>query len=98
MRKLLSSTLAAAAVAVTLGSVSPAFAYPPLPPLRAEVRPPIPRPGYFWRPGYWNWVGGRYAWVGGVWVPPGPGVYGRWVPGHWGGPFGRRWIPPHWAR
>jgi hypothetical protein len=87
---------------VALGSALPAFAYPPPPPLRVEVRPPLPHPGWVWRPGYWNWYGGRYVWVGGVYIAPGgPGYYGyapgaRWVPGHFG-PYGR-WIPAHWAR
>jgi hypothetical protein len=101
MRKLLSTTAAALAVTVALGSALPAYAYPPPPALRYEVRPPLPHPGYVWRPGYWNWYGGRYVWVGGVYIAPGgPGYIGygpgaHWVPGHWG-PRGR-WIPAHWA-
>jgi hypothetical protein len=46
------------------------------PPLRYEVRPAIPGPGYAWVDGYWNWYGGRYVWVPGVWRrPPYAGAY-----------------------
>jgi hypothetical protein len=46
------------------------------PPLRYEVRPPTPGPGYVWADGYWNWVGSRYVWAPGVWRrPPYPGAY-----------------------
>jgi len=33
------------------------------PPLRYEVPPPTPGPGYAWVDGFWNWAGGRYVWV-----------------------------------
>jgi WXXGXW repeat (2 copies) len=46
------------------------------PPLRYEVRPALPGPGYVWVDGYWNWAGGRYVWVPGVWRrPPFAGAY-----------------------
>lgn len=52
------------------------------PPLRYEVRPRMPGPGYVWVDGYWNWDRGRYVWVPGVWQrPPYAGAY--WSHGHW---------------
>ncbi len=46
------------------------------PPLRYEVRPPVPGPDYAWADGYWNWYGGRYVWVPGAWRrPPFAGAY-----------------------
>jgi hypothetical protein len=46
------------------------------PPLRYEVRPAMPGPGYAWVDGYWNWYGGRYVWRPGVWQrPPYEGAY-----------------------
>ena len=67
------------------------------PPLRYEVPPPAPGPGYAWNEGYWNWGGGRYNWVGGRWAqPPYAGAYWNhphydhydrgWQmhPGYWG--------------
>jgi len=67
---------------------------PPQAPSYANVRPPMPGPGYYWVDGYWNLVGGRYSWVGGYWMrPPYAGVYwvaprysaGRFFVGFWGG-------------
>jgi WXXGXW repeat (2 copies) len=40
------------------------------PPIRYEVRPAMPGPGYAWVDGYWNWYGGRYVWRPGVWQRP----------------------------
>jgi hypothetical protein len=46
------------------------------PPLRYEVRPALPGPGYVWADGYWNWAGARYVWVPGAWRrPPYAGAY-----------------------
>ncbi|WP_263368001.1 YXWGXW repeat-containing protein [Edaphobacter bradus] len=56
----------------------------PPPPLRYEVRPAIPAPGYVWQSGYWVIRGHRWVWVPGVWVqPPYPGAY---------------WSHPHYDR
>ena len=52
------------------------------PPLRYEVRPVMPGPGYAWVDGYWSWNGRRYVWVPGVWRrPPYAGAY--WSHPHW---------------
>ncbi len=64
-----------ALVAATLLAV-PAFGQigiyigTPPPPLRYEVQPPMPGPGYVWNEGYWNNEGGRYHWMPGVWNRP----------------------------
>ena len=99
MRKLLSSTMAVLAVTTALAGAVQAQPFRPLPPLREEIRPVAPHPGWVWRPGYWNWYGSRYVWVGGLYVAPtGPGYYAgaHWVPGFWT-PRGR-WVPAHWVR
>jgi len=46
------------------------------PPVRVEVRPEMPGPGYTWIDGYWGTQNGRYVWVGGRWnQPPYEGAY-----------------------
>jgi hypothetical protein len=48
----------------------------PPPPIRYEVRPPMPGDGYAWEDGYWGTVGNRYEWVPGRWDrPPYAGAY-----------------------
>ena len=65
-----------ASVILASAMAAPAFAQVGIyighepPPLRYEVRPAIPGPGYVWTDGYWNWAGGRYVWVPGVWRRP----------------------------
>ncbi len=39
----------------------------PPPPLRYEVRPAAPGPGYVWADGYWEPFNGRYRWHPGYW-------------------------------
>jgi hypothetical protein len=56
------ATPAFAGVGVYIGAAPP--------PLRYEVRPAMPGPGYVWVDGYWNWYGGRYVWRPGVWQRP----------------------------
>ena len=51
------------------------------PPVYREVVP-LPRPGFVWVPGYWDWRGHRHHWVRGYWVRERPGYYyapARWV-------------------
>ena len=40
------------------------------PPMRREVRPAMPGPGYVWTEGYWGNRGGRYVWMSGTWQRP----------------------------
>ena len=64
---------------VSIG-VSVALVPPALP---VYEQPPIPGPGYIWRPGYWWYGPDGYYWVPGTWVtPPVAGVL--WTPGYWG--------------
>lgn len=52
------------------------------PPPRYEPVP-VPRPGYIWAPGYWEWRSNRHVWIGGSWIAARPGyVYSQ----------------PHWAQ
>lgn len=74
---LAASTLAAPA----FGQISIMIGTPP-PPIRYEVAPPMPQPGYVWMPGYWAPVHGRYAWYSGRWANP---------PYH-----GAAWNSPRW--
>ena len=50
------------------------------PPLRYEVVP-LPRRGYVWVPGYWDWRGHKHFWVGGIWVRERRGY--RYQPHRW---------------
>ena len=66
------------------------------PALQAEIVPPVPGPGWAWRPGYWRWNGVRYVWVGGRYLR-GPRAGAVWVAGHWAErPRGWVWVPGHW--
>ena len=72
------------------------------PPPRVEVVP-VPRAGYLWTPGYWNWRHGRHYWVAGTWVRERRGyIYTRpeWVDagGHWRLRHGGWARGPHYYR
>lgn len=94
MRKLILGSL----VAATLAGISlPAAARANVdfylnfgpPPPRYEVVP-VPRAGFVWVPGYWDWRAHRHHWVKGRWVRYRPGYYYepvRWV--HRGGRYHR---------
>ena len=66
---LASLILASAVTAPAFAQVGIYIGHEP-PPLRYEVRPAIPGPGYAWTDGYWNWSGARYVWVPGAWRRP----------------------------
>jgi hypothetical protein len=74
--KWIASAILASVMAVpAFAQVGVYIGHPP-PPLRYEVRPALPGPGYVWADGYWNWEGGRYAWRRGEWRrPPFAGAY-----------------------
>ena len=40
-----------------------------------------PHPGWVYRPGYYNWIDGRYVWINGAWAAPRVGY--RWHPHAW---------------
>lgn len=67
------------------------------PPLKPDVRPPSPGPGFVWIEGYWRWAAGEYHWVPGQWARAEAGR--TWIPGHWQ-QRGRRWvwIPGRWTK
>jgi YXWGXW repeat-containing protein len=71
---------------------------PPAP--RAYRVPAQPRGDSVWVEGYWYPQGNHYRWHDGYWArPPVAGAYwvqpyyheGRYVPGYFEGPRGRRW-------
>ena len=87
--------LATSLASPAFGQVGVYIGTPP-PPLRYEVRPPLPGPGYVWADGYWNWYGGRYVWYPGAWRrPPFAGAY--WEHPHYDR-FDRGWAfhEGHW--
>ncbi len=65
------ATLAAALAVFTLATPAQAqvgvYIGTPPPPMRYEVRPAAPGPGYGWIDGYWQPYNGRYRWIGGRW-------------------------------
>jgi hypothetical protein len=79
--------------------VGPRYGYyappPPAYPYAYSYAPTVVAPsyGYSWVPGYYDYVGSRYAWRGGYWARPpyrganwyGPRYYGgRYYRGYWG--------------
>jgi hypothetical protein len=81
--------------ATTLAQVS--FDVTVAPPAPRPERPPPPRPGYVWAPGYWGYRQHRYDWVSGRYVQNRPGYH--WVQDNWVR-RGQGWhyVPGHWAR
>ena len=67
------------------------------PPPARDERPPAPRDGYIWAPGYWDWEGHGYSWVSGRYVFERHGAH--WVPDRWD-PVGEHWqhVAGHWER
>lgn len=68
----------------------------PPPPLRYEVHPVYPGPGYAWRDGYWLPYRGTYRWHRGLWVrqPFADAYYVRPYYDH--DDEGYRFRPGHW--
>jgi hypothetical protein len=86
---------------VVVGVGFPGYGYgyyapaPPAVPYAYSYAPSYVAPGYgySWVPGYYDFVGSRYAWRGGYWAhPPYRGAYwfapryygGRYYRGYWG--------------
>lgn len=71
------------------------------PPPRHEVIP-VPRQGYAWAPGYWNWNGHKHVWMAGHWERARNGqIYhpAAWHQGSHGWEFDRGgWQPGAGAR
>jgi hypothetical protein len=65
------------------------------PPAARDERPPAPRDGYVWAPGYWEWTGSAYSWVSGRFVYGHRGAH--WVPDRWD-QVGSQWqhVNGHW--
>jgi hypothetical protein len=65
------------------------------PPPARDERPPAPRDGYVWAPGYWDWSGHAYSWVSGRYIFEHRGAH--WVPDRWD-QVGSRWqhVSGHW--
>lgn len=65
------------------------------PPVRVEVRPVAPGPGYIWVAGCWEWRH-DWVWVPGRWVVR-PRPHAVWVVGRWEHrPHGYVWVGGHW--
>lgn len=57
----------------------------------------VPRAGYVWSPGYWNWASNRYVWVDGYWLPERVGYY--WEAPRWfDSGHGWRYQPGSWSQ
>lgn len=84
VRWLLGPIFAASTFAVPAFSQISIMIGTPPPPIRYEVAPPMPQPGYVWTPGYWAPMEGRYVWYSGRWARP---PY-----------YGAAWRDPRWIR
>jgi len=86
---ILAATVGAALPAAARTNVDLYFNYAPPPPVAPVEVVPVPRPGWVWVPGFYEWRGRHHVWVGGHWVHERPGHYyapSRWVErdGRWG--------------
>ncbi len=67
------------------------------PPMRLEVAPAAPGPGFIWIRGHWAWRRERWDWIGGRWdrvAQPGS----TWIPGQWiARGNGWVWMEGHYA-
>jgi hypothetical protein len=90
--------LVTTALTVPAGAQISVFIGTPPPPVRYEVQPPLPGPGYVWAEGYWAPQGHHYRWVAGHYDrPPYPGAY--WSHPHYDHyPEGWRLHEGHWDR
>ncbi len=70
----------------------------------SDVAPPavrveryVPRDGYVWAPGYWEWNGRSYHWVSGTYLLERRGAH--WVADRWD-QVGTHWqhVAGHWER
>jgi hypothetical protein len=96
MKKLFSTLLLGATLAIGAADAQLYVRVGPPPPMRHEVLPIRPGPRYVWTPGYYRADGNRYSWQSGRWVVP-PRGHGRWVPGHWqNSRRGYYWVDGHW--
>jgi WXXGXW repeat (2 copies) len=86
----------AAGCVVEPGAPAPIYVDVSPPPSYGEEIP-LPRPGFVWIPGYWNWSGTEDEWVAGHWEPDRPGYH--YVEAHWERVAqGWRFTPGYWAR
>ncbi|HVV83933.1 MAG TPA: YXWGXW repeat-containing protein [Kofleriaceae bacterium] len=96
MKKLLGSLLLAVSLAssaatgacVVRGHAMYTVDFAPPPPRAVDVV--VPRPGFVWIDGFWQYRDGGWRWRAGYWVRERPGQI--WIPGAWE-PSGPRW---HW--
>jgi hypothetical protein len=72
--------------------------------MTSDVAPPavraerfLPRDGYVWASGYWEWNGRSYHWVSGTYLPERRGAH--WVADRWE-QVGEHWqrVAGHWER
>jgi hypothetical protein len=73
------------------------ISYNPTPPAPPQIAPPAapPTPDNFFVPGYWMWLGDRYAWRAGYWTRVRPGYV--YVASHYRwSPYGYVFVPGYW--
>jgi len=65
------------------------------PPAPHVEHPPLPRDGYVWGAGHWEWNRHSYVWVSGTWIVEHRGAH--WVADRWD-QVGTQWhyVPGHW--
>ena len=85
MKKSWLLTLSFAVISVTAygGRVPVAYYAPvPPPPVKVEVRPVSPGPGFVWIDGFWGYEGGHHIWQAGRWEKP-PRANAHYVAPRW---------------
>jgi hypothetical protein len=94
------ATVQTVPVDVTVYTVIPAYAPPPIVVTTGPGYYVQPGPKYIWIDGYWTWdyYRGAYTWVNGYWAKA-PYYQAVWVPGYWEyRPAGYVWIDATWYR
>lgn len=89
-RKLLLASLATLSLSAALPAAartSVEFYVNAAPPPPVVEYVPVPRMGWVWVPGFWEWRGHRHFWIGGHWVRARPGYY--YAPARWAEHHGR---------
>jgi WXXGXW repeat (2 copies) len=88
LKSMLANLLLAASAVLAPALASAANDSADVAPPVSRVEPVVPREGYIWAPGYWEWSGRAYRWVSGTYIYERRGAH--WVADRW------EQVGPHW--